>query len=267
MTASTMRPRVALSRTEVRLMAGTSTLWAGCLITVALCTVWSRGAGFRWTAFGANSGRASLFLAGVLVLVGHLATSRDHRHGAAEFTRTLPTPPRRRMLALLALIPAAGVAGALAEGAELLILLPSRPAGTLQPWLLAVPVLAPMIGAALGVAAGLWWPSTAGGPLTLFAATAVLAMLPVLGSGPGDLPWLLFPVPVDRSTTTAAAAWHVLYLLAVLAVVVGAALVRHWRLWAALIVAIALAAAATAIHRQQAEQPTATAEQAAVGRR
>jgi hypothetical protein len=257
-----MLPRVAaiaFASLEARLLAGMSTLWTGFILAVVLCTVGSWDADLSWDVFTANSGRAALVLAGFLVLIGHLAASRDHRHGAAEFTGTLPASPRRRTVALLALIPTAGAVGALAEGIELLVLVlvPSRLTAGLDPWLVAVPVVAPMIGAALGVAAGLWWPSTPGGPLTLFAAAAVLAMLPVLGSGPGDLPWLLFPVVMDQPAPPEAVGWHALYLVAVLAVIVGTALARHWRRWATAVVTIALVTAVVAVHRQQAAQPAA----------
>jgi len=260
MTAGPVPPgtaAAALASTETRLLAGGSTSWAGFILAVALGTVWNAGADSRWAAFGANSGRAALVLAGFLLLVGHLAASRDHRHGAAEFTGTLPVPPRRRTVALLALVPVAGAAGALAEGVQLLLVIPSGLTGRFDPWLVAVPVLVPMIGAALGVAAGLRWPSAPAGPLTLFAAAAVLAMLPVLASSPGDLPWLVFPAVLDGSATPAAAGWHVLYLVAVLAVIVGAALARHWRMWATAVVTVALVAAVVAVDRQRAEQPAA----------
>ena len=89
------------------------------------------------------------------------------------------------------------------------------------------------------------------------AATALLAMLPVLGSSPGDLSWLLFPVVLDQSATPEAVGWHVLYLVAMLAVVLGTALARHWRRWATAVVTIALVTVVLAVHRQQADQPAA----------
>jgi hypothetical protein len=264
MTAVPVPPRVAaaaLASTEARLLAGMSTLWTGFILAVALCAVWSRGTTRTWAAFAAHSGLAALVLAGFLVLIGHLAASRDHRHDAAEFTGTLPTPPRRRTAALLTFIPVAGAVGVLAEGVELLLLVPSGLTGRLDPWLLAVPALPPMIGAALGVAAGLWWPATPAGPLTLFAATAAIAMLPVVGSSPTGLPWLLFPVVLEP-VTPGATGWHVLYLVAALTVVGGVALARHSRLPAIAVVTIALVVAVVAVRREQTQQPvtgTATA--------
>jgi len=241
----------APARAEARLVAGTWTMWVGLALAVALCTLWSRGATPGWAGFAADSGRAALVLAGCLVLLGHLAASRDQRYGTAEFTGTLPASPRRRAAARLALVPVAGAVGALALGAELLILPLSGVTGRFDPWLLAGPVLTPMIGAAVGLAAGLWWPSTAAGPLTLFGVAALIAMLPVLGSSPGALPWLLFPVAVNAAAAPATTAWHVLYLVALLVAVVGAALARHWRRWATAVVAVALIAAVVATHRQQ----------------
>jgi hypothetical protein len=233
-----------LASTEGRLLARMSALWAGFVLAVALCTVWGVGAGLRWGEFGADSGRAALVPAGVLILLGHLAASRDDRSGAAEFTGTLPAPPRRRALALLAFIPVAGAAGALIEGVELAVL---RPSGRPDLWLLAVPVLIPMIGAVLGIAAGLWWPATPAGPLTLFAAAALLATLPVLGSNPDGLAWRLFPVVLE--TTPGGTGRHVAYLVAVLAALVGAALARHWRRWAPAVVVVGIITAVVAVRR------------------
>ncbi|GAA2576817.1 hypothetical protein GCM10010435_61200 [Winogradskya consettensis] len=258
MTAAPVSSRTAtrvLASTEARLLSHMPALWAGFVLAVALCAVWNGGASPTWETFAANSGRASLVLAGFLLLIGHLATSRDHRNGAAEFTGTLPASPRRRAVALFAFLPVAAAAGLLAEGVELLILVPSRLSGSFDPWLVAEPVVVPMAGAALGIAAGLWRPSAPVGPLTLFAAAAVLATLPILGSGPGDLPWLLFPIVMDRSAAPDATGWHVLYLVALLTVVIGAALARHWRLWATIVVTIALIVAVVAVRRQQMAQP------------
>ena len=247
----------SLALKEARLLWGMSTLWLGVVLAVALCTAWGWTTEPRWDAFTANSGMASLVLAGFLVLIGHLAASRDHRHGATESARTLPASRRRRTVALLALIPAAGAAAALAVGAELLLLIPSWPAGAFEPWLLAAAVVIPMLGAAIGVGVGSWLPSTPAGPLTLFGCAAVLALLPVLGPSADSLPWVLFPVVIEENVAPEMprpTGWHLIYLVALLAAVVAVALLRHWRLVASIAVVLALVAAAVAVRRQQAER-------------
>lgn len=247
----------SLALKEARLLFGMSTLWLGVVLAVALCTAWGWTTEPRWDAFTANSGMASLVLAGFLVLIGHLAASRDHRHGATESARTLPASRRRRTAALLALIPAAGAAAALAVGVELLLLIPSWPAGAFEPWLLAAAVVLPMLGAAIGVGVGSLLPSTAAGPLTLFGSAAVLALLPVLGPSADSLPWVLFPVVLEESVAPdmpRPTGWHLIYLIALLVAVVAVALLRHWRLVASVAVVLALVAAVVAVRRQQAER-------------
>ena len=65
----------------------------------------------------------------------------------------------------------------------------------------------------------------------------------------------VFPIVMDRSAAPDATGWHVLYLVALLTVVIGAALARHWRLWATIVVTIALIVAVVAVRRQQMAQP------------
>ncbi|MEV4705652.1 hypothetical protein [Actinoplanes sp. NPDC049316] len=242
---------------EARLLLGMSTVWIGVVLAVALCTAWGWTTEPRWDVFTANSGMASLVLAGFLVLIGHLAASRDHRHGSTEFARTLPSPARRRTVGLLALVPAAGLVAASAVLAELILLLPSWPVGAFDPWLIGVAVVIPMVGAAVGVAVGRWLPSTATGPLTLFGLAAVLAILPVLGSSADALPWLLFPVVLDENvapTMPRPTGAHLLYLVALLVAVVAGALLRHRRLLTSIVMAVALVLAVAAVQRQRDER-------------
>jgi hypothetical protein len=273
MTATLVRPGGAATRVatrslafkEARLLLGMSTLWIGAVLAVALCTAWGWTTEPRWDVFTANSGMASLVLAGFLVLIGHLAASRDHRHGATESARTLPSPARRRTVGLLALVPTAGLVAVLVVGVELVLLLPSWPAGAFDPWLMAVAVVSPMIGAAVGVAVGRWLPSTAAGPLTLFGLAAVLAILPVLGSSADALAWLLFPVVVDENvapTMPRPTGAHLVYLVALLLVVIAGALLRHWRILASAVLAVALVVAVVAVERQQDERLPAGPEAA-----
>jgi hypothetical protein len=109
-------------------------------------------------------------------------------------------------------------------------------------------VVIPMVGAGLGVAVGRWLPAPAAGALTLFGCAAILATLPVLGSSPDDLPWVLFPVVLDADV--AATGWHLTYLLALLVAVVGVVLLRHWRAASAALVLLAVGGSVVAVQQQ-----------------
>jgi len=249
----------ALALLEGRLLLCGPLLWVGVVLAAALCTTWGWTTQPDWPSFTGNAGMAALVLAGFLLLLGHQAASRDHRYGTAETASALPTSARQRTIALLALVPVAGLAGALAFGAALLALAPAWPAGDFDPWLALITVTVPMAGVALGVAVGRWLPATAAGPLALFASAAVLGALPVLGSGAGDLPWVLFPVVVDPVLPGAPqpTAWHLLYLAAVL-IAVGAAIpLRHRRALPAIVLVLALLSAGVAVRRQLDERAAA----------
>lgn len=250
MTAATVRTTTrTLGRVEAALLLRSSTLWTGALVTVGLCTTWLRGADQTWETVWKNTGLASLELAGFLILLGHLAASRDYRHGAREAASTLPVRPAQRSVALLSVVAVGGLLGALCLALELLTLSPDRPTGTFEPWSVLLPVVTPMIGAALGVAVGCWLPSTAAGPLTLFTAAAAIAVLPVIGNRAGSVPWRLFPVEVQ---TGPAPGWHLLYLLSLLTALVCAALLRHSRrrLTLTAVLCLAIALGVVAVHEQ-----------------
>jgi hypothetical protein len=248
---------LALASKETRLFLRSPWLWGGAALAAALCTTWGWTTEPVWDTFASNAGMASLVLAGVVLLLTHLAASRDHRHGATEASSTLPASARRRTLALLALVPAAGAVAAVTLTAELLALLPSWPAGVADPWNLLTVAVLPMTGAAVGVTVGRWLPATATGPLAAFACAAGLAVLPVLGPTSGSLAWLLFPVTLEENLAPGfprPTGWHLLYLLVVLLAVVAAALSRHWRAVPATAVVLALIIGTVAVRHQQDEQ-------------
>ena len=161
----------------------------------------------------------------------------------------------------MALLPVAALAGALAGVAALLALAlaPAWPAGDFDPWLALTTVTVPMTGAALGVAVGRRLPATAAGPLTLFACAAVLGALPVVGSGAGDLPWLLFPVVLEAPAVPGSTAWHLGYLVAVLVAVTALIPLRHRLVLPAVVLVLAVAAAGVAVQRKQDERTAAGA--------
>ena len=82
-----------LALLEGRLLLRSPLLWAGVGLSAVLCTVWGWTRQPDWQSFTADAGVASLVLAGFLLLLGHQAASRDHRHGTAETASALPTSP------------------------------------------------------------------------------------------------------------------------------------------------------------------------------
>ncbi|GAA5178601.1 hypothetical protein GCM10023322_06150 [Rugosimonospora acidiphila] len=242
---------VALARAETRLVLRSPLLWGGAVLSLALCTVtgWNRMP--TWEAFARDAGMSSLVLAGALLLAGHLAASRDRRAGA-DSLEAVPTTAARRGAGLLALVLVGGAAGASVCLAGLLLMLPAWPVGRFDPWVLLVTVVVPATGAALGIAVGRWLPATAAGPLTLVAVAVVLAGLPVLSTGYDSVVWHLFPVPQAPWETGAArpTGWHLVYLLAVLAAVVGLLWLRYRRLIAVGVILAAVVASGIAIDQQ-----------------
>ena len=254
----------ALAAAEARLLLRSPGLWVGAALTVALSASWTWTLEPAWDVFVTNAGMSALVLAGFLVVLGHLAASRDHRHGAQESASALPVTAERRTTALLVLIPVGGLAGALTFGLALLAQAPSWPAGVFEPWNALAAVVLPMTGAAIGIGVGTWLPATSAGPLALFTAAASLAVLPVLGGSPGSLPWRLFPVEVEWSPAPGfprPSGWHLLYLLAMLAAVTTVGLLRHrrWRPGLASVLGLAVVLAGVAVQRQGAEQTPAGA--------
>ncbi|MEH1168463.1 hypothetical protein V6V47_24065 [Micromonospora sp. CPCC 205539] len=249
-------PRVAtltLAITETRILVRSVTLWASALVTVALGTVWGWTRMPTWDTIGDNAGMAAVVLAGVLLVLGHLAVSRDHRNGVVEATMVLPAERARRTIALLVFIPVAGLLGALVLGAQLALLLPDVPAGTFDGWNLAPVVLIPPIGAALGVAVGRWLPAIAAGPLTVVTSAVAVIVLPGVGTGGSDVGRWLSPVLLRQNWAPGApepTGWHAAYLLALLAVVVAVAVARYRMVVSTVVAVVAVALGAVAVPQQ-----------------
>lgn len=236
-----------LAVAEARQLVRSATLWGAGALTLLLGTVWAASGDATWDSVLSQAGLASLVLAGALLVLGQLAGSRDHRARATDVAVSLPTPARRRTIALLGLLPVAALAGALVLTLQVAITAVTQPGGSLDPWMLPVPIVLPALGAAIGVAAGSWLPSAATGPLIAFAAAAAIAILPIIGSNPAALAWRLFPVALSSSIgPTVTGGWHLVYLLALLAATISAALLRHrrWGPGAAAVAALLLAVVA-----------------------
>ncbi|MFI2711870.1 hypothetical protein ACH495_17245 [Micromonospora sp. NPDC018662] len=252
-------PRVAtraLARAETRILLRSVTLWAGAAVTVALGTVWGWTRMPTWDSIADDAGMAAVVLAGVLLALGHLAASRDQRYAATEATTSLPAGPARRTIALLVLIPVAGLLAVLVLGAQLVLLLPDVPAGTFDGWNLAPVVLVPPIGVALGITVGRWLPATAAGPLAVVAGAMTVLLLPAVG-GDNVGRWLS-PVLLTPNWAPGApepTGWHAAYLLALLAVVVAGALARHRTVVSAVVAVLAVALGAVAVSQQARDRP------------
>jgi hypothetical protein len=226
---------------------------AGLMLVVRTAVTWTSAPIWRVVADGTEY--ASLILAAAALLAAHRAGGRDHRYGAAEFTSTLPVPPRRRTAGLLAVVPAAALVAALAVAVHLVSLLPSGPGGRFDGWDLLASAALPALGAGVGLALARWRPGAMAGALGLAGGAAVLMLTNFLFTDPDSpvpqlsplLPYhaTVFDVP-PRLT-----GWHLVYLLALTGAAVGVAVARHAdgrgrRARAVVAIGLAVAVAATA---------------------
>jgi hypothetical protein len=248
---------IALARAEARRMWHSPLLWIGALLTVALGVAWSWTRMPSWDTFHENAGVASMVLAAALLMAGHLSAGRDRRAGAEESTRTLPTGPGRRSVALLVTVPIAVVAGAVTYLAELLLLLPSRPVGSFDPWVALTLLVIPAIGAGIGVLIGRMLPGVAAGPLAVVVLVGILFMFVFVPNDPASVMTHLWPVVhvnwsfgMPRPT-----GWHLLYLVGVLVAVVAANCLPATPKSATAITLLAVLFAGFAVQREAAETP------------
>jgi hypothetical protein len=231
----------AVAVAEGRLLARSRTAVTGAVLCAALGYAWGFTTMPTWASVTANGGMAALVLGGVLMLLGHLAASRDHRYGSTETSGTFPAPVAARTTALLAVVPVAAVLAAVVFGAQLVAQVPAWPAGPFDPWTLVPPLVVPVLGALLGVVVGGWLPATAAGPLAVTATAAGVLTLPLVGDG------YLFPVVLFPGTP---ADWHALYLSGLAGVLVAGLLARHRRVLPAVLAVVAVAVTGYAVHRQ-----------------
>ncbi|GAA3413839.1 hypothetical protein [Streptosporangium vulgare] len=156
---------------EVRRLARNPVLWGTAALVLAVQTYLSRD---QQPDMGidpiAATGMASC-LAGAVLLVANLATSRDGRHGMPESLAGLPAGAGHRTRAVLFAAPlVGGLSAAVVLGLHLLIRLLSGPvAGTLDPYEPLTAVAASAFAAALGAAVGRWLPWLIAGPLVIAA--------------------------------------------------------------------------------------------------
>ncbi|BEL10601.1 ABC transporter [Actinoplanes sichuanensis] len=248
---------VALARAEARRLWHSPFYWGGALLSTALGVAWAWTRMPTWATFAENSGMSSLVLAMGLLLATHLATGRDQRADAEESTRTMPSGPARRGLAMLVSVPIAVLTGATVHVGSLLLLLPAWPVGEFDPWASAVVLVIPPIGAVIGVLVGRVLPSPAAGPLTGVALSTLLIALLALPDYPQNYASALWPVPEPAWEIGAPrpVGWHLLYLVGVLIAVITAVTWRAWPKASVVVLVAALAGAGVSVERQTAESP------------
>jgi hypothetical protein len=250
---------IALARAEARRMWHSPLLWFGALLTIASAVAWSWTRMQSWDTFHENAGVASMVLSAALLMACHLSAGRDRRAGAEESTRTLPTGPGRRSLALLVTVPIGVLAGAGTYLAELLLLLPTWPVGGFDPWMALTLLVIPAIGAGIGVLIGRALPGVAAGPLAVVVMVGILFMFVFVPNDPASVMTHLWPVVhVDWSFgMPRPTGWHLLYLVGVLVAVLAANCGPAAPRSAIAAALLALLFAGFAVHREAAETPDA----------
>ncbi|MFB9679720.1 hypothetical protein [Streptosporangium vulgare] len=211
---------------EVRRLARNPVLWGTAALVLAVQTYLSRD---QQPDMGidpiAATGMASC-LAGAVLLVANLATSRDGRHGMPESLAGLPAGAGHRTRAVLFAAPlVGGLSAAVVLGLHLLIRLLSGPvAGTLDPYEPLTAVAASAFAAALGAAVGRWLPWLIAGPLVIAAIGFLIFQNPANGSAGWWLPVMQHHYPdwPDRPSGT-----HLVYVLALVVLAGGIASLRH----------------------------------------
>lgn len=243
---------LVLARAEARHLLRSPFFRGGLLLSATLGVVWSWTRMPTWDTFAQNSGMSSLVLAASLLIAVHLATGRDHRAGAEESTRTMPSGRRRRGVAMLVVVPIAAMSGAVLYLTELLLLLPAWPVGRFDLWAAAVVVVIPPIGAAVGILVGRQMPGVAAGPLAATALVVLLIALLAIPSSSGGYANALWPVPEQpwEAGASRPTGWHLSYLLGVLTAITAAVAWRAWPKASAAVLIAAVAFSGLAVDRQ-----------------
>ncbi|WP_049574243.1 hypothetical protein [Nonomuraea sp. SBT364] len=240
---------------EARRLARHPLVWGASALVLALQTYLSRGQQPHWGVDPVHATGLSTCLAAAVLIVAALAVSRDGRHGMPETLAGLPGRAGHRTRAILLATPlVAGLASAVAVGGYLLVRLAAGPAaGRLDVWEPLTAVAAAMLAATLGVAIGRWVRRLIAGPMVV----AVLGYLIYMNPVNGPLRWLL-PVMQDHHADwpDRPSGTHLVYVLALVVVFAGVALLRHrTRLMPAAAVVAALAVAVPAGAATAAEPP------------
>ncbi|HWC13358.1 MAG TPA: hypothetical protein VG929_02040 [Actinomycetota bacterium] len=235
---------VQLVRREGRRMIRHPVMWGGALLSLALFGLFTWHSAPVLHRDDASVAGSLLPLAAAALIVANLAASRAARNATEElYEATSSSTGLRTFAHLLALGHAAGLAVALVA-AMFAFMLADAPVGTPNAAEVATgPVVVVLFGA-VGVALARWRPHPALGPLAVVVAVAVQILLvqPIVDDVATTstvvtrLPWLAPWVPlsltgdVPPELVIRPAAWHVLYLAGLTAVVAAFALARSgWR--------------------------------------
>ncbi|CAN5263909.1 hypothetical protein BH20ACT24_BH20ACT24_06390 [soil metagenome] len=184
------------------------------------------------------SGLTMIPLAAAALLVTNLAALRSRRHGTDELYGSLAARPHERTLGHLLSTAWAAGAGMVVIAVDMLSLLPFDPVGSPQALELLVGPLLVALAGCIGVLVARWWSSVVAGPVSLVALVAIalffITSLPassfdasspdrfLLPWAPLSLEWSVAPELVLRP-----AGWHLAYLIGLILLIGGAALLRH----------------------------------------
>lgn len=204
-------------------------LWSAALVGLALFAYQAWDWAPDLTVDTVDLAGCALFLAGAVLLVANLATSRDGRYGMPETLAALPgrAPVRTRAVAVAAM----AVGGALAVGligTGLAIRVGQGPvAGRFDAFEALAGIAAVTLAAALGVALARWLPGLIVGPVVLLGL-ALVTLLNRNLSGVGG--WFL-PLVLHHGVDwpQRPSALHLAYLVAGSVLLTAVALLRHRR--------------------------------------
>ncbi|MGC5014267.1 hypothetical protein ACLQ2R_26180 [Streptosporangium sp. DT93] len=194
----------------------------------------------------------SALVAAAMLVVAHLAASRDRRHGLPERLAAMPVREAVRTRAVVLAAPAVGglVAAAMIFPYLLTVSASGTAAGRLDLYEAFGGVALAMLAASAGAALGRWTPWPVAPPVAIF-----LVAFALVGDPRGEYGGWFLPVVSahDVSWGDRPTGWHLVYLLAAAVLCAAVALLRHGArpartvvALAALLVAVPAGASATA---------------------
>jgi hypothetical protein len=184
------------------------------------------------------TGAAALPLAAATLLAANLAALRSRRHGTDELFESTATPIAPRTIGHLVSLAWPAALALLLVGGALLYLVVLGAVGSPSAFELGTGPTIVVLAGALGILLARWWPSTAAGPVALVGLVA-LEVYFNLGLNHNlhsffRIRWLGPWVELStgdgnpaRELVIRPAGWHLLYLLAAVAVLGSIALLRH----------------------------------------
>ncbi|MEU4833212.1 hypothetical protein [Streptosporangium sp. NPDC023615] len=226
--------------------------WAAAALALAVVAVRNAAWLPDLTMTAIDTVAGSSLVAAAMLVVAHLAASRDRRHGLPERLAAMPAREVARTRAVVLAAPAVGglVATVMIFPYLLVVSASDTAAGRLDPYEAFGGVALAMLAASAGAALGRWTPWPVAPPVAIF-----LVAFALLGDPRGEYGgWFLPVVPAhDVSWGDRPTGWHLVYLLAAAVFCAAVALLRHGPrpartvvALAALLVAVPAGASATA---------------------